>query len=113
MPGDRALQRKIAEGEYQDCSAWAEGETRRWRFGFGKGQMENDEQTDVGGVGRDFRWRKWRGLERELRKEMAKRGKVIEQDVRPAQDGETSAYSVSPGRRFLSGSRAILRPTIS
>ncbi|RXK39113.1 hypothetical protein M231_03618 [Tremella mesenterica] len=101
MPSDRALKRRIAEGEYQDCSHWLQGETRRWRFGLGRGgELQEDEPTHVGGVGPDFRWRKWRGLEKELRAEMRKRGLLNEMDSRrdtvitPSE--EASAYSLLP-----------------
>lgn len=99
IPGDRKLAKRIAEGEYQDCSHWAEGEARRRRFGFGRGgELEDDEPLEIGEVGSDFRWRKWGGLEKELREEMKKRGELIERDSRPVApaDIEPSAYSVSP-----------------
>ena len=103
MPSDRAIKRRIAEGEYQDCSHWKEGEARRWRFGRGRGGvLAEGEEEYVGGVGADFRWRKWRGLEKELRIEMRKRGELIEQDSRPQPTAQVlpegvSAYSVSKG----------------
>ena len=101
MPSDRGLRRRIAEEEYQDCTQWQEGEARRWRFGWGRGgHLAKDEPEETGGVGESFRWRKWKGLEKELRKEMRKRGELIEFDSRPEQQEQrkilpgVSAYSV-------------------
>ena len=46
-----------------------------------------------------FRWRIWKGLEKELRKEMKKRGELNEIDQRPVgpepAEASRSAYSVS------------------
>ncbi|ORX34647.1 hypothetical protein BD324DRAFT_634335 [Kockovaella imperatae] len=100
IPPDRQLTRRIQAGEYQDCSHWAEGEDRRWRFGLGRGgKVRHEEPREVGGVGESFRWRVWRGLDKELRKEMRKRGLLNEIDQRPVQseDGQVSAYSDLPG----------------
>lgn len=84
---------------------WAEGEERRWRFGFGvswsgvdgrdkgkgKGmELEEGEEEEVGGVGKDFRWRRWQGLERELRREM----EVLEGRAEGDQDGEEEVVEV-------------------
>jgi hypothetical protein len=96
IPSDRGLKRRIAEGEYEECFHWAEGEKRRWRIGRAGGAEEEGEEI-VGGVSKEFRWRKWRGLEKELRIEMKKRNKLNQEDVNPVKDsGEPSAYSVSP-----------------
>ena len=46
--------------------------------------MEEGEEEEVGGVGQGFRWRRWRGLERELRREMELLGEKAAGD----QDGE-------------------------
>jgi hypothetical protein len=96
IPANRALSKRIADGEYEDCSSWAEGEERRWRFGFGQFKDAEDD-GDIGGVDKQFRWRKWRGLQKELMREMTTRGELIEMDARPAPavQGEVSAYSVS------------------
>lgn len=101
IPSDRKLARRIAEGEYQEFTHWARGEARRRRFGSGRGgKLAEDETEEVGGVGVGFRWRKWGGLDRELRKEMKKRGDLIEMDSRPVPTTTTTtceptAYSVS------------------
>ena len=105
FPADRKLSKRIAEGEYEDCMHWAEGEERRWRFGFGvswsgvdgrgkgkgKGmELEEGEEEEVGGVGKEFRWRRWQGLERELRREM----EVLEGRAEGDQDGEEEVAEV-------------------
>lgn len=77
----------------------AEGEERRWRFGSGEGVYQIGEQAVVGGVGPDFRWRKWLGIDRELRREMKQRGQLNETDMRGTRaietlNGDLSAYSV-------------------
>ncbi|WVQ93850.1 hypothetical protein IAU59_000928 [Kwoniella sp. CBS 9459] len=106
MPSDRKLKRRILEGEYTDCSAWAKGEERRWKIGRGKGgELPPEEPWYLGGVRRDFRWRKWKGLEKELRREMRLRGELNDRDTR-ATAVETaivvpegvSAYSLIPGQ---------------
>lgn len=98
VPNDRKVARQIADGEYEDRSWWTEGEERRRRFGRGDGgELGNDEKRYIGGVGEEFRWRRWRGLEKELRAEMKKRGELVERDVNPQLNplaGESS-YSVS------------------
>lgn len=103
IPSDRRIKRQIADGEYQDCMHWAEGEARRWRFGRGTGKLEEGEETKVGGVGEDFRWRRWKGLTKELRREMARLEGMNDADQDGTKDvmvgtgktGEVSAYSVS------------------
>lgn len=97
IPSDRKLMRSIADGEYQDCSWWGAGEARRRRFGHGESNLELGEQAVVGGVGPDFRWRKWKGLSRELRSELKKRKEVDQHDrgERLETEGEVSSYSVS------------------
>lgn len=49
---------------------WAEGEARRWRFGRGRGELGEGEEEEVGGVTAGFRWRKWKGLRKELLREL-------------------------------------------
>lgn len=100
LPSDRKLRKRIADGEYVDCSHWAEGEERRWRFGDGRGTLQEGEEEVVGDVGPDFRWRKWLGKEEELRKELRKRGELNDADVRGTRatvvlDANVSDYSVS------------------
>lgn len=101
MPSDRNRRKRISDGDYQDCSRWAEGEERRWRFGDGEGTYEKGEAPVVGGIGPDFRWRAWLGTERELRREMVQRGQLNEMDmvgagvVAATNGGQASAYSVS------------------
>lgn len=85
MPFNRQLTKRIAEGEYGDCEHWWEGEERRWRVGHGKGNVKEGEEYEVGGVTKEFRWRKWRGLEKELRKEMKQRGESNKRDKAGAQ----------------------------
>ena len=106
VPADRQLARRIQEGEYADCEEWWVGEERRWRFGQGDGVLVVGEALEVGGVTADFRWRKWRGLERELKKEMKQVTQSNKMDkagveTPAAKSGEVSAYSVS----VSSGSR--------
>ena len=96
IPSDRALKGSIARGEYEECSDWLEGEERRWRFGRGKGgSLGPDEPEEVGGVGVGFRWKRWGGLRRELKREMRKRNELNEADQNFTGTGEVSAYSVS------------------
>ena len=100
LPSDRKLRKRIGDGEYADCSHWAEGEERRWRFGDGRGTLQEGEVVVVGDVGPDFRWRKWLGKEGELRKELIKRGEMNDADVRGTGatvilDANVSEYSVS------------------
>ncbi len=57
---ERAVRRAIDAGEYIDCTSWAEGEERRWRFGWGTGELADGEEAVVGGVGPDFRWKEAR-----------------------------------------------------
>jgi len=56
------------------------------------------EEEAVGGVTEAFRWRKWRGLEKELQKEMKARRKLNDRDKAGAEDLHlelgVSAYSV-------------------
>lgn len=100
MPSDRSVGRRITDGEYQDCTHWRYGEERRWKFGHGDGGvLAEDAPVTEGGVGVDFRWREWKGLEKELRKEMRKRGELNKRDTNmedeiPQQEG-VSEYSVS------------------
>lgn len=104
MPSDRRLLRRIADGEYQDRADWAEGEDWRWKFGRNEGVLGEGERAVVGGVGPDFRWRRWQGLARELRREMKSRGELNVRDMRPElvqQGGEVSAYSVSHRMRLM------------
>jgi len=99
IPANRALSKRISEGEYQDCIYWARGEERRWKFGFGRGvEKETADEIETWGIGSDFRWRRWRGLKKELRRELDTRGELVERDSRPIPQlqGEVSAYSVSP-----------------
>ncbi|OCF40078.1 hypothetical protein I317_06091 [Kwoniella heveanensis CBS 569] len=104
VPSDRKLKRRILEGEYTDCSAWSKGEERRWKIGKGKGgDLPPEEPWYLGGVGKDFRWRKWKGLERELRREMRLRGELNDRDIRPVAETQVvpegvSAYSLIPGQ---------------
>ena len=101
IPSDRQLARRIQEGEYADCTDWWGGEERRWRFGRGTGRLREGEEEDVGGVTQEFRWRKWRGLKKELRSEMMEREKLNDEDKAGAEDqplqSGVSAYSVSSG----------------
>ena len=99
LPRDRRVMRRITEGEYIDCSHWAEGEERRWRIGDGKNPYQQGEEVIVGGVGPDFRWRKWLGVHRELRNELVERGELNDEDVRGTRaaapvDQNVSDYSV-------------------
>lgn len=99
LPSDRKLRKRIADGDYVDCSHWEEGEERRWRFGDGRNSYMRGEEVVVGGVGPDFRWRKWMGLDRELRNELVKRGELNEADARGTRsdvtlDANVSEYSV-------------------
>jgi hypothetical protein len=92
--------RQITDGEYLDCSDWGEGEARRWRIGDGKNVYQQGEEVIVGGVGPDFRWRKWLGIHRELKNELVKRGELNEDDIRGTRaagpvDLDVSEYSVS------------------
>lgn len=99
IPSDRKQSRRIAEGEYRDCTKWAVGEARRQRFGTGRGrELKAGELEQVGGVGSDFRWRMWGGLNRELKREMKRRGELIEKKPGPdpMTNLEASTYSVSP-----------------
>ncbi|WVR03452.1 hypothetical protein IAU60_000443 [Kwoniella sp. DSM 27419] len=103
MSSDRKLKKRIIDGEYTDCSWWKDGEARRWRFGRGQGgDLADGEEERVGGVGKDFRWRRWRGLEKELRREMRLRGELIERDhmtvERPEKVEGASAYFLIPGQ---------------
>jgi len=100
LPSDRKLRKRIEDGEYADCSHWAEGEERRWRFGDGRGVLQEGEEVVVGDIGPDFRWRRWLGKEGELRNELRKRGELNEADVRGTRatvtlDANVSDYSVS------------------
>lgn len=98
MPSDRKLLRSIADGEYQDCLWWGEGEAQRRRFGSGQSVLQLGEKAIVGGVGPDFRWRRWKGLAKELRSELNKRDKVDARDrAEPQGDKEVSWYSVGFG----------------
>lgn len=104
MPSDRKIRKKISDGDYEDCSHWAAGEVRRWRFGDGEGAYEQGEEVLIGGVGPDFRWRKWRGIQNELRREMRLRGELNEVDMRvtrstAAEEG-VSEYSVRHNHDF-------------
>ncbi|CAK9781349.1 hypothetical protein CC85DRAFT_282836 [Cutaneotrichosporon oleaginosum] len=54
---ERAVRRAIDAGEYIDCTHWAAGEERRWRFGWGNGVLEEGEEAVVDGIGPDFRWK--------------------------------------------------------
>lgn len=99
LPSDRKLRKKIADGAYVDCSRWAEGEGRRWRFGDGRNPLQEGEEVVVGDVGPDFRWRRWLGKDRELRSELAKIGQIRDADVRGTRatvtvDHDVSEYSV-------------------
>lgn len=86
----RSLSKRI-HSEYQDCGDWAIGESRRWRFGKGRGgKLRDSDEAEVGGVGESFRWRRWKGLKRELRSELPAREKVVAKDSRP----ERIPYSV-------------------
>ncbi|WVF66228.1 hypothetical protein IAT40_000968 [Kwoniella sp. CBS 6097] len=104
MPSDRKLKRRILEGEYTDCFSWSKGEERRWKIGRGKGgDLPPEEPWYLGGVGRDFRWRKWKGLEKELRREMRLSGELNDRDIRPVVETAVvpegvSAYSLIPGQ---------------
>lgn len=111
MPTDRQLRKRIAEGEYVDCEHWWEGEERRWRFGRGQGENKEGEEEDLGGVTKEFRWRKWRGLEKELRAEMKQRGEMNSRDKAGNQQvtsgpSEPTPYSV--GQRRLAYMRTTL-----
>ncbi|WWD05883.1 hypothetical protein V865_003967 [Kwoniella europaea PYCC6329] len=116
IPSDRRLKKRISDGEYTDCSHWLEGEARRWKFGFGKGgdNIPENEPEDLGRVTKEFRWRRWRGLERELRREMKQRGELVEMDARPVErvipEG-VSAYSLIP--ELLSARPAVRDTAIS
>ncbi|KAK4685295.1 hypothetical protein P7C73_g4859, partial [Tremellales sp. Uapishka_1] len=98
MPSDRGLRKAIERGDYQDCSRWLEGEARRWIYGSGRRVAELKglvEGEGAGGVSEDFQWRKWRGLEKELRSEMRKRGELIRRDQNPEVEvSTTQEYSV-------------------
>ncbi|WWC66882.1 uncharacterized protein I206_100789 [Kwoniella pini CBS 10737] len=102
LPSDRRLRKRISDGEYTDCSRWSDGETRRWKYGFGTGPkiLPEGEEEEIGGVTKEFRWRRWRGLNKELRREMRQRGELVEMDARPLEaiipEGVT-AYSLIPG----------------
>jgi hypothetical protein len=101
MPGDRKLNKRIAEGEYTDVTHWWEGEERRWRFGHGKGALKEGEEEDVGGVTEHFRWREWMGLAKESRRELKTRKGSIERDTKGRQPSDTDGpthYSVSKKR---------------
>ncbi|KAL7418898.1 hypothetical protein Q5752_006582 [Cryptotrichosporon argae] len=54
------------------------------------------EDEEVGGVGKDFRWRKWQGLDAELRPEMLKRNDATDQDSRRVTE-KTEYASLPPG----------------
>lgn len=107
LPSDRKTKRRITDGEYEDCSAWADGEAHRRRYGDGDGEYQEGEEVVVGGVAPDFRWRHWQGLHRELRREMRLRGELNEDDIRGAKtrsmanDEDASAYSVGSRSPFL------------
>lgn len=97
-PSDRKIRRRIADGEYHDCESWGEGEERRWHFGDGKNEYREGEAVLVGGVAPDFRWRKWLGIQKELRRELVQRGELNEIDMRVTRstvEEGVSDYSVS------------------
>lgn len=112
IPSDRRLKKRITDGEYADCTHWAEGESRRWKYGWGKGGEGEGEEEYEGGISKKFRWRKWKGLEKELRRELTRRGEMNDADQEGKEDvamagpsqgsqrvkGEPSAYSVSQTR---------------
>lgn len=69
------------------------------RFGDGKSPYQRGEEVVVGGVGPDFRWRKWLGYHQELKNELVKRGEINDADVRGTRsagpvDLNVSDYSV-------------------
>lgn len=113
IPSDRRLKKRIADGEYADCMHWAEGEARRWKYGWGTGGEGEGEEEYEGGISKRFRWRKWKGLEKELRRELTRRGEMNDADQEGKEDvvvagpnqgahraeGEPSAYSVSSTMR--------------
>lgn len=105
MPTDRGLKKRIAEGEYTDAIHWWEGEDRRWKVGNGTSGIAEGEEAEIGGVTKDFRWRKWLGLEKELRKEMKARNNLNKADKRGVAvqevEGESSAYSVRTLTSFV------------
>ncbi|BEJ08555.1 hypothetical protein CcaverHIS641_0506490 [Cutaneotrichosporon cavernicola] len=70
---DRGTRAAIDAGEYVDCTAWAEGEERRWRFGNGEGVLEEGEAEVIGDVGPDFRWKTVEAVDMEQEREAATR----------------------------------------
>ncbi|BEJ15831.1 hypothetical protein CspHIS471_0504360 [Cutaneotrichosporon sp. HIS471] len=70
---DRGMRAAIHAGEYVDCTAWAEGEERRWRFGNGEGVLEEGEAELIGDVGPDFRWKTMEAIDVEEEREAATR----------------------------------------
>jgi hypothetical protein len=109
LPSDRKIRGRIEKGEYTNCAHWAAGEERRWRIGDGKHHYQAGEPVMIGGVGPDFRWRRWQGLHRELRNELVRRGELNEMDIRGTRstaavdvDGDVNPYSVSPDRPLKS-----------
>lgn len=81
---DRMSRRAIDNGEYVDCRHWAEGEERRWRFGNGKGKLQEGDEAMIGDVGPDFRWKKFAAavdIERARAEEAAE---AIEMSVEPS-----------------------------
>jgi hypothetical protein len=98
LPSDRKLRKRIADGDYVDCSHWTEGEERRWRLGDGRNHFQEGEEIVVGGVGPDFRWRKWLGKRQELIYELRSRGELNDADIKGTKDvpvdANVSEYSV-------------------
>lgn len=105
VPSDRRLRRLISEGVYVDCSDWSIGEARRWRWRDGDGEtLQQGERAVVGGVAPDFRWRRWRGLRKELAAERASLEDEVgmeraNREVSMSQEG-VSAYSVGSASVF-------------
>ncbi|GMK55621.1 hypothetical protein CspeluHIS016_0206770 [Cutaneotrichosporon spelunceum] len=54
---DRGTRAAIDAGEYANCTVWADGEERRWRFGNVDGVLGEGEPEVMGGVGPSFRWK--------------------------------------------------------
>jgi hypothetical protein len=99
LPSDRRIRRRIAEGEYTSCADWELGEARRWYLGDGMNRYQAGEEVLIGGVGPDFRWRKWMGLNKELRNELVRRGEMNDVDARGTRstvvlEEGVSSYSV-------------------
>lgn len=80
---DRMTRRAIDHGEYTDCTRWAAGEERRWRFGHGDGMLQEGEAEEVGGVGPSFRWKEYGAVVDVVRAREEAAAEAMEMSVEP------------------------------